>query len=219
QFQSAGTLQEMARVLRHSAEMLQALKHARERLDQTISKQTDVNRLTEEADKQVRENEKNADKPTTDRKAALEKAVREAQATEKNADLSKQQARLEHDTRGTENILKPHVKDLANKLAKAERAMQEAKDALGKNAPKNAVDPQDRAKQTLEDVRKEVDKMTAQAEKAKTDPLAALKKAAEDVDRLLTDQTQTRDQTKDTADKKNPAKLAELTKDQKDLAE
>ncbi|MBI3410460.1 MAG: DUF4175 family protein [Planctomycetes bacterium] len=219
QFQSAGTLQEMARVLRLSAEMLQALKQARERLDQTIAKQGDVNRQTEEADKQVRENEKNAEKPSTDRKAALEKAIREAQAAEKNAELSKQQARLEHDTRGTENILKPHVKDLADKLVKAERAMQDAKDALNKNAPKNAAEPQDKAKQTLEDVRKEVDKMIAQAEKAKNDPLAALKKAAEDVDKLLKDQTQTRDQTKDTAEKKDPAKLPELTKDQKNLAE
>src|SRR5262245_10856115 len=202
-----------------SAEYLHAWKEARARLSQAIAKQVTINEQTQDAEKQARENEKNADKPMSDRKAALEKATREAQAAEKAAELSRQQARVEHDTRGTENILRPHAKELAEKLAKAERKMQEAKDALKQNAPQNATQPQESVKETLEEVRKEVDKIIAQAEKTKNDPVAALKKAAEEIDKLLRDQTQTRDRTQEVAEKQDPANLPELNKEQKNLAQ
>ena len=40
------------------------------------------------------------------------------------------QARLAHDTRDAQNILKPHVQELANKITPAEKAMQQAQRVL-----------------------------------------------------------------------------------------
>lgn len=242
QFRSANTMQELARVLRLSADMLHVLKEARDRLDQAIAKQDDINKQTKEANDDAKPDAKPdakaPDRPqpptrvgkfqfpeptirpvgTDPRKAAMEKAIRDAQAAEKNIELGKQQTRLEYETKGTENLLKPQVADLAAKLQEAEAAMDAAKNALERNAPKNAVEPQEAAKGALEKVRKEVDQMIVAAEKAKKDPLAALQKAADDVERILQDQIDTRAKTKDTAQKPQEGKIPELAKDQKNLA-
>src|SRR4029453_15745508 len=121
-------------------------------------------------------------------------------------------------TKDTENLLKPVAKELANKLEGAEKEMKDAKEALAKNQPKEATQPQEKATKTLQDVRKDVDKMIAEAQKDKADPLAALKKAADEVEKLLQEQKDTRDTTKDTVGDKQNLKLPELANKQKDLA-
>ncbi len=237
QWQAAGQMKELARVLRVSSELLAVLRAARDRVDQAIVKQDDLNKDTKDnlAKEEPKETEKpkEAAKPQVafpdltplpavpkiaalERKAALEKAVQDAMAVEKSQQLGKQQARLEYDTKDTANLVKPHVEDLAKKIEKAEQAMKDAREALVKNQPKEATEPQDKAATTLKEVRNELDKLIADAEKIKTDPLAALKKAADDVEKLVKDQTETRDKTKDTVGEKQNLKVPELAKTQKD---
>ncbi|MCI0378871.1 MAG: DUF4175 family protein [Gemmataceae bacterium] len=246
QFKSATTLQELARVLRAPSDLLGVLREARERVDQAIAKQEDIHKETKAAEGDAKEPErkdepgaknppKNPDalkfpdltpltlkakQPTEriSRFADIDQAAQKAQAAEKTAELGKQQTRLQYDTKDTSNLLKPAAKDLAQKLEGAEKAMDAAKDALAKNLPKQATEPQQKAVNTLQDVRKELDKLIAAAEKEKTDPLAAMKKAIDDLEKLLKDQTTTRDETKETMADKQNAKLAELAREQKDLA-
>src|SRR5204863_3734550 len=61
--------------------------------------------------------------------------------------------------------------------------------------------------------------MIAKAENKKTDPLAALKNAVDQLDKLLKEQIETRDQTKDAGDAKQPDRLPEIAPQQKDLAQ
>lgn len=240
QWKAAGQMKELARILRVSSELLAVLREARERVDQAIVKQEELNKetktnLAKEEEAKETDPIKELPKPqvvfpdltplpaapktkSIDRKAALEKATQDALAVEKSQALGKEQARLEYDTKDTADLVKPHVQELAKKLDKAEEAMKDARDALIKNQPKEATAPQDKAATTLKEVRKELDTLIAAAEKQKDDPLTALKKAADDVEKLLKEQTDTRDKTKDTVGEKQNLKVPELAKSQKDLA-
>src|SRR5262249_16380195 len=102
------------------------------------------------------------------------------------------------------------------KLQSAEHAMKDATEALAKNKAKQAETPQEKASEELKEARKELDRLIAAAEKEKNDPLAALQKAAEQLDKIIKEQTDTRDQTKQPAKDKKVAKLADK---QKDLAQ
>src|SRR5206468_3426758 len=107
----------------------------------------------------------------------------------------------------------------AEKLDSAEKAMKEAKEALAKNDAKKSQAPQEKASQELKQARQDLDRMIAAAEKEKTDPLAALQKAAEQLDKIIKEQTDTRDQTQESAQRKQDNKLPELSGKQKDLAQ
>src|SRR5262249_41580285 len=138
QRKAAADLQELARELRGPKDRLQALREARQRIDEAGQNQ-DAPR--QEA--QAAMDNKGKERP--------EDAARQAQAA------SDKQARLEHMTRDTRNLLKPHAQDVANKITPAENRMAEAQQALRKNDPKEAVDPQAKAAETLKDVRKDLD--------------------------------------------------------------
>ncbi len=86
------------------------------------------------------------------------------------------------------------------------------------NEFKDAVKPQEKVSKTLDQIRKDLDQRIAEAMKLKNDPLSALKKAADDLEKLIKDQTATRDQTKETAADKELQKTPALAKDQRMLA-
>jgi len=212
QWQAAGQIKELARVLRVSSELLAVLHEARDRVDLAIVKQDEINKETKDTQ---------AKDPATkepDPKTAMDKAGQDAKAAEKILELSKEQARVQYDTKDTADLVKPHVADLAKKIEKAEKTMKDARAALAKNQPKEAADPQDKAAQTLEEVRKDLDKLIAATEKAKDDPLAALQKAADDLAKVIADQTDTRDKTQKNVGDKEKKKVADLAKNQKELA-
>src|SRR5262249_4700748 len=112
-----------------------------------------------------------------------------------------------------------HAKAMADKIAAAEKAMQEAKSALVKNAPNKATPSQETAAKQLKETREELDKLLASAEKQGQDPLAALKKAMDNIDSLLKDQTDTRAQTQAAAKDTQNLKVPALAGKQKELAQ
>lgn len=188
QTKAAGDLRELARTLRAPQDKLDALREARDRVEQAIRKQ-------EELHDQAK-----------------------AREAEKAGDLSDKQAALEQDARDTRNLLKPHADELAKKIVPAQAAMKEAEKALRNAELARAAEPQEKAADTLRDVRKDLDKLIAAAEKERSDPLTALKSAAETVDKLIKDQKDTRDQTKQAGDARKTQELSKLADKQGDLA-
>jgi Domain of unknown function (DUF4175) len=246
QWKSATQIKELARVLRLPGDLLAILKEARDRVDQAIVKQADLSEDTrKEIIGGPKKDEAKKDPPNRGAKddprrltfpdtnplleprvartalyprEELEKAVKNAQAAEKSNDLSKQQAKLEYETKDTANLVKPVAKDAAEKLEAAEKAMQKAKDALAKAEPRQAPIPQEKATQDLKQARQEIDKLIDKLDKQKNDPIAALKNAAEKLDKIIKEQTDTRDKTKQTADAKQNQKTPQLAEKQKELA-
>lgn len=159
------------------------------------------------------------DTKPADTKTALQKATEKAETAEKNNELVKKQAQLQFDTKDTENLLKPIAKDAAKKLEDANKAMKDAKNALAKNEAKEAVKPQEKAKADLVEARKEIEAQIEKIKKEKNDPLVALQKAAEKLDKLIGEQEKNRDATKEIAkDDAKKKELPEATAKQKELA-
>lgn len=237
QAQLSRDLQEMARALRTPADRLAALQEASARVEQALQDQKEVNEATKET---TAKEEKEADPKKAEaapekgvlfpdltplakpkkaaRKAALVKAIEDAQAAEKNAEIGKKQAAVEFDTRDAGDLLKEHAKELAKKLEAAGDAMKDSKEKLTSNRPEAAVPPQEKATAALKDVSEALKKEIAALQKEKNDPLAALKNAAKDLDKLIEDQTENRDAAKETVGDKQNLKVPELAKEQKDLA-
>jgi hypothetical protein len=197
EWQAAEKMRELARILRGSADALAALREARDRVDLALSKEEEISKET----KATLENPE-PKSPKADPERVLE--------------LARDQARVQYESKDTGNLVKPYAEDVADKIARAVEAMNDSRNALQKIEARNATEPQAKAAKTLEEARADLDKLIAAAEKAKNDPLAALKKAADDLDKLIKDQTQTRDQTQDAA--KEDAKTSELAKKQRELA-
>jgi len=242
QWEIAGQLRDLARVLRAPHDNLTALRQVRDRLEQTLRIQENLKEETEQSPKNEKQDDpaaanKTAVPPnkltfpgtnplpdvarnpkTGEKLTPKEQAAKEEQAAQKAADLSAQQARLQFETQETEALAKPIAKDIADKIQTAEKAMETAKTALEKKTPAKAVIPQEKAVDSLREAKIEVEKMLAAAEKQKNDPLAALQKAAETVEKLLKDQTATRNQTKDAAKDEHNLKLPTLANKQTELA-
>ena len=178
QWQTAGQIKELARALRASTELLAALRETRDRVEMAIVRQDVLNQETKENQAKVEDPKLNN----------LDRAAEEVKALAKNRDLVKEQTRLEYDAKDTANVIKPHVEELAKELNKAENAMKDAREALALDQPKDAAQPQDKAAKTLDEIRKDLDQRITEAMKLQNDPLAALKKAADDLEKLTADQ-------------------------------
>jgi hypothetical protein len=236
QRQGADDLKDLAGMLRTPKDQLAALRKAREQLDDAIRQQADLqDKARQDAVDQVPVQDKETDRPK-DRPfldlPGMEALQKPAPKTDpkfeplpldgknlKSArENSEQQARLALDTRETKALLKPFAKDAADKLDAAQPAMKSAEDSLRKNNPAEAQKPQDNAVDALKDARAKVADLIAKAENKKTDPLAALKDAKDQVDKILKDQIKTRDTTKDVGDAKQTEQLPKIAPEQKDLA-
>jgi len=204
QRKSAADLQELARILRTPQDRLAALQEARDRVVRAIQQQ-DTLRQESSAQKDPRVQD-------MDTQRQQQGQVRQTQ------ELSDQQGRLGHTTHATQNLVKPHAPEVAAKISPAQKAMEEAAQALRKNTPDAAVKPQHQAAEALRNVRKELDRMIAAAEKQQHDPLAALQKTAETVDRLLKEQKDLRGKTHEAEATRQPERLPHMTRKQEDLA-
>jgi hypothetical protein len=242
QWKNATQLQELARVLRVPGDALAILKEAGAKIDQAIAKQENIK---EEIHKQDQKNKEDANKQTEktkdpnkleipgleplpkispapantpQAKARDDKVIEEAANSDRNAKLAQQQAQIAFDTKDTANLIKPLAPEAAKNLDAAEKAMKDVKENLIKNQPKKAADPQAKATQNLKAAKAEIGKMIAAADKAKTDPLAALKNTMEKLDDIISEQTKNRDDTKETVGEKQNLKLPELANSQKEIA-
>jgi len=216
QRQAEGNLQALARVLRSPQDKLTALKEAKARIDQAIREQEN---LTEDAKVQ---NGQQPDKPSaTGNKKDKKQPADQPQNKDPNEaakalkELSDQQAKLDFDTRDTRNLLKPHSLDLAAKVYQAENAMKDAEAALRKNELDKATPQQDQAAEQLKKVRDEIDQMIAKAEKQNSDPLTALKNAADQVERLIKEQKETKADTQKAESAKQMDQLPQIGEIQK----
>lgn len=208
QMEAAGQLSELALALRAASDRLSALREARERIDQALAKQTEINAETKDIAKAL--------EAAAASKDATAKALQDAQAAEKTQELGKEQARVEYETKDVSGLLKPHVADIAGQLEQARVAMHDSRQELTKSQPLQAIRAQEQATKNLQAARANLDKLLAAAEKKANDPLAALRQAAAKLDDLIKDQTATRAQTKET---KDAARLPALAKSQKELAQ
>ncbi len=229
QWQSAGQLQTLARVLRLPGDPLNVLREARKSRagDRQAGRAQRRDEGRREEGRRQGPECAGAEKfgfpelnrlPNSSYKTQLQQAMQDAVKAEKAAELGKKQAELQFNAKDTADVLKPVAPKASKTLDGAEQAMKNAKDALAKNDTKTAESPQKKAVAELRDVKKQLDDMIAKAEKEKNDPLAALKKAAEELNKVIKDQTDTRDQTKQTAQDKQNVKTPELAAKQKDLA-
>src|SRR5207253_687439 len=120
----------------------------------------------------------------------------------------------------TKDLVKPHVEDVANKLAKVEQAMNDARAALQRSQRKTAAQLQDQAFKALEEVKGDLDKLIAAAEAQKNDPLAAPTKSALDQANKAMNQAakDLKSQKADQAVPKQDQALAALKKAKQELA-
>jgi hypothetical protein len=236
QRKAADDLKDLAAMLRTPKDQLAALRKAREQLDDSIRQQEQLqDKAKQDAAEQQPITEKEADRPK-DRPfmnlpgmealqkppVAAEKKFEPLPLDEKNLksakESSEQQARLALDNRETKALLQPFAKDAADKLGAAQPDMKAAEEALRKNNPAESQKPQDKAVDALKEARAKIADMIAKEESKRIDPLAALKDAKDQLDRILKDQIKTRDTTKDAAQAKQTEQLPKIAPEQKDLA-
>ena len=204
QRKAAADLQELARALRAPPDKLAALREARERIDKALEKQELLR-----DDAQAQRDPRVQDREKLEQKDGVARHAQEQ---------AEQQEHVREQTRSTQSFLKPHAPQVASKLTPAEKAMQQAREALQKKNPLDAVEPEAEAAERLEGVRKDLDRMIAEAEKQQTDPLAALQNAARTVDRLLKEQKDTRDKTQEAQAQAHAERMTPLARKQEDLA-
>jgi hypothetical protein len=247
QRKAAEDLRELARTLLMPTDKLAALKEARERLDQAIQKQEDLRdeaktqqQTTDEQppkglEKQpgVNPNPKNPrivfpdlkPLPTVSKPGVRQPIQRplpaqlEDKVGQAAREMTEKQIRLENEAEDTRDLLQPHAKEAADKIAPAEQAMRDAEKGLRQQEMARAAESQEKATAALKEARKEVDRLlaAAAAEKKEQDPLAALKKAADTVEKVLQDQKDTRARTQDAARPQQQYQLPLLAPKQQEL--
>lgn len=199
-------LQALALALRTPRDKVTAMKEARDKIEKTIQAEQALKAETEIA-KKPEEQKRPPDR--FERYAPDPKKVE----TQRLAD---QQAKLEFETREVRKALEDVAKEAAAKLTPAESEMKRAQDELRQNAdPDKAVPAEENSIDRLKEAREELDKQIAQAEKEKSDALAATKKAAEQVEKLIQEQKKVQ---ADTKAEKKADELKKVADAQKDIS-
>ena len=203
----AKDLQAMAAALRTPKDKLAALKDARDKVEKVIAAEQQLKKDTEE---------KKADRDP-DTTNVRDPRNRQDPAKEIANKLADRQAKVEFDARDARKAVEQVAKDVAAKITPAESEMRRAEDELRRNQDReSAAEAEQKATDRLKDAKDELDKLIAQAEKERTDALAATKKALEEVNKLIQDQKAAQEQTKKNADK--PDALKPAADKQKDVA-
>ena len=185
QLAAARELQALAVSLAPARDELQALKDAREKVEQA--------RRLEEALKAETETKPEIPRQRNDRQ-------RQDLVRDQAAKLAETQAKIEFDAREARKILEPVSRELASKLTPAEAEMRRAEEAIRNGETDEAIAAQAAATEKLKAAREELDKRIAATELAKADPLAATRLALEKVEKLLKDQKEVEQQAKDARD-------------------
>jgi hypothetical protein len=200
QLRTSKELQALAAALRSPRDKIAAMREARDRIEKAIREQ--------EAIKAETQKQPETPAPQRDRFRQDPTQVHAQQ-------LAEQEARLEFDTREIRRSLENVAKEVAEKLTPAESEMRRAQEELRRVDLESAVEPQENAADRLREARDELDRQIAAAEQERADPLAAAKKAAELVDRLLEEQKRVREMTQNES---NPANLPPVAEAQREVA-
>ena len=195
QLTTAKELQAMAAALRPAKDTLAQLKESRDKVDKLIAAEKELKAQTEDAKKFDRTQNEPQRRQGTD-------------PVKENANkLADQQAKIEFDTRDVRKQLEKAAPEVSRKLQEPEQQMHQAHDELRNNQnQKAAVEAEGRAEKQLAEARKELDKLIAKAEAEKTDPLTATKKALEEVTKLLQEQKNAKQATKQNENNKDALK-------------
>jgi hypothetical protein len=175
QWQAVGDLREVARALRPEGDRQAALRQAALLLDQAVSAQE---RLLEQAESRT---------PADAGSAAPSKPAAAA--------LAKDQGKNRLLGRDSQSALQPHEPALAERLRRADKAMQQAEQALWSGQPRSAVPSQERALADLRAVRREVETLLRTEEQRQRDLQAIWERHKEAVARLLAGQREVRQRT------------------------
>ena len=184
------------------ADRLAALKDAQEKVVKAIDAQTKVNNDTAEKMSKV-------DKEKAERSRQDPNKVR-------GNELANEQTKAEFATRDARMAAKDVAPEAAKLLEPAETKQWKAEDNLREGKIDEAKEPEEKALNDLKAAKDELDRQIAAAELAKTDPLAAVKQAAEKIEQLIKDQKNTNEKTEKA--EKNAEKLPEAKTAQKDVA-
>jgi hypothetical protein len=184
EWKSSGDLREVARSLRAPVEDVETLRDARRRVEQAIERQTAL-RI----------------------EAGLPPESKDPERLERHGqELGDRQARAEFEARDTRVLLLPKRQALAERLLPAEEAMRAAQEALRDGG--GAQKEQERATEALKAFLGDLDQAIAAAEKAEKDPLAALQKTKEDIEKLIQEQKEIKKETEEAKDKQDLPKTA-----------
>ncbi len=165
----AKELQKLAAALRTPpADRLAALKAAQEKVVKAIDAQTKVNNET-------------AEKPEEKKNKNDEKV--------RGNELANQQTKAEFAANSARLAAQEVAPEAARKIEPAETNQWKAEDNLRAGKIDEAKEPQEKALNDLQAAKNELDRQIAAAELAKTDPLAAVKQAAEKIEQLIKSNT------------------------------
>ena len=178
-----------------SADRVQALKNARDKVEKAIASQEKV-------------------KDQTPDKARITDPVEAKQ----NKDLATAQAKAQFDARDAKAATEPVAPDAAMKVESAVQKEGQAEKEIREGNPKAAKQPQEKALDDLKQAKDDLDKKIAEAELAKKDPLAAVKDAAKRLDEIIKNQEAAKKTTEQAAkEPTNDKKLADAANEQKDV--
>jgi hypothetical protein len=203
QLKTSQELQGLAAAIRGQGDKAAALREARDRVEKLLQAEQELKKDTETRPDFANRRER-FDRGRTD-------------PTREHANqLADRQARLEFDTRDVRKTVDELAREVAAKLTPAESEMRRAQDELRDGDLKGAVSPEGNAADRLREARDELDKLIEAAEKAKSDPLEAAKRAAEQIEQIIKEQTAAREMTE--ANAKKPDNLKPASDAQKDVA-
>ncbi len=227
QWAYSANLLELSHALRVPRDRLAGLRDARAKLGQSLTQQealaaetesVNIAPLDDEAKQRMREEEvlrrfrgdiRNRgsgfnDDDTPSGKARL---------------LANKQGRIEHAVRDGRFVLQPHTAALAGKVETIEESLRSVQSPLRELEGKDAAGTQRQAVVALRTVLIELDRMILEAEKEKSDPLAALQRAIDTIDKIIDDQKLTHELTKAATQSDYRDHLEKLAKPQGELAQ
>ncbi len=204
QIQVKNDLERLARTLRTPSDKLGVLQEARDRVQKLLQQQNDLRDQTV-ATKDPRQADANKDQPKD----------REQNAARKSA----KQAEVMVQTRDVKDLLTDVAKDTAQTLEQSAVAMQVAKDRLRESQQKQALEPQTQAAEKLAQAKKQLDDLVVAEEKNQRDPLAALQRAIEQIEKIMAEQKALQQRNKESMMAKKPAELKPTAPKQQNLAE
>ncbi|MBN9521798.1 hypothetical protein J0H58_25330 [bacterium] len=197
----ANELKDLASALRAlPADHVAQLRAAREKVDTALKAQEKV---TEDAAKRPAPEDRKANTP-------------EGKQDKANA-LAAEQAKTTLTTRDARRLAEQVVPEVAEGIRKgAELNQWKAEEKLRAMDAADAKEPQEKAADALRTAREELDRQIAAAELAKRDPLAAVKAAGEQIEKLIQEQKQALENTKEA--EAEAGKIPEAAKEQADVA-
>jgi hypothetical protein len=209
QWQASGDIQDLANILRGSQDKLSSLREARQKVERAIDDQEGVRQGTRTPPEQ--------EKPDTPPEELPKLYLQWARG------LSSREASLEFDARTMRALLQPHVKELAGKFDPVEKVMRAAQGMLRAQGVRQPVDdkvltPQESALAKLREIKTELDRLIADAEKAQADPLTNLKDTLAQVEQIIKEQKDVRDKADEAGKTQQTQRLPYLEPKQEDLA-